>query len=72
MHQKVLIRTDLVMAERISPVDVGVVALMHYRGRKVVLLAAEAVFVAFPQRPIREHLVGILVVRVRLLLDAAS
>ena len=61
MHQKVLIRTKLVLAERFSRVDVGVVPLVQHLCRwEVVLLIHVSIVVVllFIDRP-----VGIVIVR---------
>ena len=67
MHQKVLIRTKLVLAERIPRVDVGIIPLVqHLCRREVVLLihVSIVVILLFIDRP-----VGIVIVR--LLVDAS-
>ena len=61
MHQKVLIRTKLVLAERIPRVDVGIVPLVQHLGRREVVLLIHVsivVILLFIDRP-----VGIVIVR---------
>ena len=70
MHQKILIRTHLVLAESISHVYVIVVSLLlGIRCREIVLLFSLNIVVAVSQLLLRNHLICI--VRVRILLDAS-